>query len=88
MFDRVLNISQGNDQIQLNYLNNDEFTCFENKFRFSYLKAYVDDFTVYELLYLNKKKKKARRKQKEHQKKLLHKIAATTLIVSISVFPV
>ena len=56
MFDRVLNISQGNDQIQLNYLNNDEFTCFENKFRFSYLKAYVDDFTVYELLYLNKKK--------------------------------
>ena len=87
MFDRVLNISKGNDQIQLNYLNNDEFTCFENKFRFSYLKAYVDDFTVYELLYLNKKKK-ARRKQKENQKKLLHKITATTLTVSISVFPV
>ena len=65
MFDRVLNISKGNDQIQLNYLNNDEFTCFENKFRFSYLKAYVDDFTVYELLYLNKKKegkKKTKRK--------------------------
>ena len=65
MFDRVLNISQVNDQIQLNYLNNDEFTCFENKFRFSYLKAYVDDFTVYELLYLNKKKegkKKTKRK--------------------------
>ena len=65
MFDRVLNISQGNDQIQLNYLNNDEFTCFENKFRFSYLKAYVDDFTVYELLYLNKRKedkKKTKRK--------------------------
>ena len=65
MFDRVLNISKGNNQIQLNYLNNDEFTCFENKFRFSYLKAYVDDFTVYELLYLNKKKegkKKTKRK--------------------------
>ena len=50
MFDRVLNISRGNDQIQLNYVNNDEFTCFENKFHFSYLTAYVDDFTVYELL--------------------------------------
>ena len=65
MFDRVLNISKGNNQIQLNYLNNDEFTCFESKFRFSYLKAYVDDFTVYELLYLNKKKegkKKTKRK--------------------------
>ena len=65
MFDRVLNISQGNDQIQLNYLNNDEFTCFENKFHFSYLTAYVDDFTVYELLYLNKRKedkKKTKRK--------------------------
>ena len=65
MFDRVLNISRGNDQIQLNYVNNDEFTCFENKFHFSYLKAYVDDFTVYELLYLNKRKedkKKTKRK--------------------------
>ena len=65
MFDRVLNISKGNNQIQLNYLNNDEFTYFESKFRFSYLKAYVDDFTVYELLYLNKKKegkKKTKRK--------------------------
>ena len=65
MFDRVLNISRGNDQIQLNYVNNDEFTCFENKFHFSYLTAYVDDFTVYELLYLNKRKedkKKTKRK--------------------------
>ena len=65
MFDRVLNISRGNDQIQLNYLNNDEFTCFENKFHFSYLTAYLDDFTVYELLYLNKRKedkKKTKRK--------------------------
>ena len=65
MFDRVLNISRGNDQIQLNYVNNDEFTCFENKFHFSYLTAYLDDFTVYELLYLNKRKedkKKTKRK--------------------------
>ena len=65
MFDRVLNISRGNDQIQLNYVNNDEFTCFENKFHFSYLTAYVDDFTVYELLYLSKRKedkKKTKRK--------------------------
>ena len=65
MFDRVLNISRGNDQIQLNYVNNDEFTCFENKFHFSYLTVYVDDFTVYELLHLNKRKedkKKTKRK--------------------------
>ena len=65
MFDRVLNISRGNDQIQLNYVNNDEFTCFENKFHFSYLTAYVDDFTVYELLCLSKRKedkKKTKRK--------------------------
>ena len=71
MFDRVLNISQGNDQIQLNYLNNDEFTCFENKFRFSYLKAYVDDFTVYELLYLNKKKKEGKKKTKRKLEKAI-----------------
>ena len=64
MFDSVLNISRGNDQIQLNYLNNDDFTCFENKFHFSYLTAYVDDFTVYELLYLNKRKEDKKKKRK------------------------
>ena len=64
MFDSVLNISRGNDQIQLNYLNNHDFTCFENKFHFSYLTAYVDDFTVYELLYLNKRKEDKKKKRK------------------------
>ena len=64
MFDSVLNISRGNDQIQHNYLNNDDFTCFENKFHFSYLTAYVDDFTVYELLYLNKRKEDKKKKRK------------------------
>ena len=71
MFDRVLNISRGNDQIQLNYVNNDEFTCFENKFHFSYLTAYVDDFTVYELLYLNKKKKEGKKKTKRKLEKAI-----------------